>query len=182
MNLKMDLMDYENKFSRFWQMDISELKKELSKIKTTEDFIDFLNETKKIISELKRRLARIYQIPIPNRFEMHLISANLWSVYENLASLVEAYQDYLNAKENKDFHFEFYQDMKEMISKTLTFPLELIEQLPPKVLNEIKVLAEELDALESAINSEVDKINLANYFSKLYSNSEDPYMEDTYLN
>jgi len=166
-------MDYENKSFRFWQINISDLKEEVAKIKTVEDFADFLNETKEIILDLKGRLARIHQIPIPNRFEMHLVSANLWSVYENLASLVEAYQAYLNAKENKDFHFEFYQDMKEMISKTLTFPLELIEQLPSKVLNEIKVLAEELDALENAINSEVDKINLDNYFSKFYSDSED---------
>jgi hypothetical protein len=175
-------MDYETKFSRFWHINASDLERELIKIKTTEDFIEFLNETKKIISELKRRLARIHQIPIPDRYEMHLVAVNLGLVYENLASVIEAYQDYLNAKENKDFHFKFYQQMKEMALQTIRFPLELIEQLSPKILDEIKSIAKELDVLENAINSELDNIDLDSYFSKLYSNLENDLMDDTYLN
>jgi hypothetical protein len=139
-------------------------------------------DTKKIISELKRRLTRIHQIPIPDRYEMHLVAVNLGLVYENLASVIEAYQDYLNAKENKDFHFKFYQQIKEIALQTIRFPLELIEQLPLKILDEIKSIAKELDVLENAINSELDNIDLDNYFSKLYSNLENDLIDDTYLN
>ena len=152
------------KFKAYWKIQLSELEEELRKIQSVEELKEFINSVEILIEKLTKKLAYVY--PIPDKFEAHLVSANLLSVYFDMGSFLESFEDCLRHKKAKseDFWKEWFKKEKKYAEKFLPFPPELLLELPENYKKKIIKQYKNLTSLERALYNETQRLDLASYF------------------
>ena len=161
----------EFKALKYWKIQLSELEEELKKIKTVEELKEFIDSVDILIGKLTKKLAYINTSPIPDRFEAHLVSVNLSTIYLDMVNFLESWADYLNHKgtESEDFWRKEFEKERQKAKEFLPFSPELILELPESYKRKIFEQFKILEDLEKALYDETQKVDLASYFKKLYA-------------